>query len=183
MNPKYLLCSMLIVVATAGSMTTWGDEAAGTVSGTSFGAFTLNENGVTRKFNLSAADSQYEPSAWRPTPGDAVKVTYTATPNRRGTTVLAVGKAVLVKAGPDTVTALGSPVTVVITEAGRTGVLGKLPKGQVTRFGYQRTTERLPVGWQPAVGDKAIIVFQAQAGRGFNRFDIDRLIERIEKVP
>lgn len=180
MKLKTIAGLILIAGATAGAITVRGEEAAGLVTETGFGSFTLEEKGAARKFSLSAAESQYEPSTWRPTPGDAVKVTFATSQNKRGVTVLAVGKAVLVKAGPNTVATLESPVSVEITEVGRTGVKGKIPKGQIVRFGYQKTMQKVPAGWVPAVGEKATITFQVKTGRGFG---FDRLIDKMEKLP
>lgn len=178
MNLKHLIGSALIVIASAGNITALGEETAGMVSETGFGSFTLDEKGLSRKFSLSAATSQYEPAAWRPTPGDSVKVVFAATQNKRGATVLTVGKTMLVKAGPDTLVSLESPVSVEITEVGRTGIKGKIPKGQIVRFGYQRAMQKVPAGWVPVVGEKAILTFQTKVGRG-----VDRLIDKMEKTP
>jgi hypothetical protein len=178
MKLRYWIGSILIAIATAGSIPALGEEASGTISETGFGSFTLTEKGVSRKFNLPTTGAQYEPSIWRPTAGDAVTVTFEANQNKRGATVLAVKKMVLVKAGPDTVVNLESPVSVELTEVGRTGVKGKIPKGQIVRFAYQKTMQKVPAGWIPGVGEKVIITFQVKIGRG-----VDRLIEKMEKAP
>ena len=158
----------------------WADEVAGKVADTSFGAFMLDEAGTLKQFNLSARNTVYEPTTWRPTAGDEIRVTYTSIQNRRGATVLAVDTATLVKAGPHTLTDLASPVEVEITETGRSGIRGKIPSGQVVRFAYDRGVQRLPAGWVPVVGEKARVTFRVDAERGFT---VGYWAQSLEKQP
>lgn len=160
------------------TVTAVADEASGKVVDTGFGAFKLESGNETRQFNLSSSKSQYEPTTWRPTKEDSVKVVYTPTKGRKGE-VLAVDKVTLVKAGPDTVASLPSPVVVEITETGRSGIRAKLPSGQIIRLGYQRTTQRSPADWTPAVGDKAKIEGRVQPTLVFT---VTYLIDKIERV-
>lgn len=184
MNWKRLSVMAGIVLATIWSIPARGDEASGVITDTGFngGSFTIDDKGTTREFNLSSSKSQFEPTTWRPTKGDAVKLTFTTTQDRHGNPVLAVDKVTLVKAGPDTVAELKSPVSVEITEVGRSGVRAKIPSGQILRFGYSRGTKKLPAGWVPAVGEKASIDFHVEAGRAFNAFGISYEIDKIEKT-
>lgn len=159
-----------------------GDEATGTISDTGFGSYKIDDNGTTREFNLSRGKSVYEPTDWRPQKGDKVKITYSATTSKRGKTVLAVQTTTLVKAGPDTITGLTSPVTVTIVETGISGVKVKLPKGQIIKFDYKRGngTEKVPAGWVEAPGEKADITFQTQRNRWTD--NISYVADKIEKV-
>lgn len=145
----------------------WADEVVGKVADTGFGSFMLDDAGTLRQFNLSSRNTSYEPSAWRPTSGDEIRVAYTPTPSRRGATVLAVDQATLVKAGPHTLVELVSPVEVEITETGRSGIRGKIPSGQIVRFAYDRGVQRNPAGWVPVVGENARVTFRLDADRGF----------------
>lgn len=174
------VCGILLAVSSGVAL---ADEATGTIDDTSFGAFKINDKGTIRQFNMARGKSQYAPATWRPMKGDEVKVTYAIQKNRRGTPVLAVGTVTLVKAGPDTVTTLESPVTVTIVETGTTGVKAKLPKGQVVKFDYQRgkgATEKLPAGWVEAIGEKAVITFHVQANRWTD--SVGFVADKIEKV-
>lgn len=154
------------------------DETTGKVKDTGFGKFTLDEKGMTREFNLSSTKSQYEPASWRPTVQDTVKVAFTVNQGKRGT-VLAVDKVSLLKAGPNTVASIESPVTVELTEVGKTGVRAKLPSGQIAKLSFQRSTQRLPAGWIPAVGEKARIECHAQPTMVFT---VSFVIDKIERV-
>jgi hypothetical protein len=156
------------------------DEVAGKVADTSFGAFMLDDAGTLKQFNLSARNTVYEPTTWRPTAGDEIQVTYTPIQNRRGATVLAVDTAMLVKAGPHTLTDLASPIEVEITETGRSGIRGKIPSGQIVRFAYDRGVQRLPAGWVPVVGEKVRVTFRLDADRGFT---VGYWAQSLEKLP
>ena len=159
-----------------------GDEASGTISDTGFGSYKIDDNGTLREFNLSKGKSAYEPVNWRPQKGDKVKVTYNATTNKRGKTVLAVQTTTLLKAGPDTITDLTSPVTATIVETGVSGVKVKLPKGQILKFDYKRAngTEKVPAGWIEMPGEKVTITFQIQRNRWTD--NINYVADKIEKA-
>lgn len=174
-----LVCGLVLAL---GAIPALGDEATGTISETGFGSYKIDDNGTLREFNLSKGKSTYEPANWRPQKGDKVKVTYNAITNKRGKTVLAVQTTTLVKAGPDTITDLTSPVTVTIVETGVSGVKVKLPKGQVIKFDYKRAkgTEKVPAGWVEMPGEKATITFTVQRNRWTD--NINYVADKIEKV-
>ena len=96
--------------------------------------------------------------------------------------MLAVQKTTLVKAGPDTITNLESPVTATIVETGMSGIKVKLRRGQVVKFDYKRGdgTEKVPAGWVEAVGEKAIITFHVQPNRWTD--NINFVADKVEKV-
>ena len=175
---KFAVAALIAVMLIA--VPGWADEVAGKVADTSFGAFTLDDAGTLKQFNLSARNTVYEPTTWRPTAGDEIRVTYTPIQNRRGATVLAVDKAALVKAGANTLTDLASPVEVEITETGRSGIRGKIPGGQIVRFAYDRGVQRLPAGWVPVVGEKARVTFRQDGEHGFT---VGYWAQSIEKLP
>ena len=172
----FVVLMAVMVLAVPG----WADEVAGKVASTSFGAFMLDDAGTLKQFNLSARNSAYEPATWRPTAGDEIRVTYTSIQGRRGATVMAVDKAVLVKAGPQTITDLASPIDVEITETGRSGIRAKIPGGQIVRFGYDRGVQRTPAGWMPVVGEKARVTFRQDGERGFA---VGYWAQCLEKLP
>jgi len=178
MKTKVMVGLVCIACLALGRFAALGDEASGLVSEPGFGSFQLDEKGTARLFSLSSRSTAYEPADWRPAKGDEVTVTYT-TQTKRGKTLLVVDKLKLVKAGPNTIT-ISSPVTVEITEVGRTGVNAKIPTGQVIKFTYDRKTQKLPAGWVPAVGEKANIEFRTDVGLG--GFRIPRVIIKMEKV-
>jgi hypothetical protein len=178
-NLKTLAGCIFVVGMIAGNVAVLGDEATGIVADTGFGSFTMDEKGTIRQFNLSSANSQYEPGGWRPTPGDEITVTFTVVPGKRGGATLAVGKATLVKAGPSTV-AVTSPIVVEIVEIGKSGVNAKVPAGQVVKFTYQRSTQKIPVGWVPVIGNKAKL--DVHFDKGFGGFTVNYLIDKMEKV-
>lgn len=181
MKREIMVGLMGLMVAMAGSVRGLGDEAAGLIADTGFGSFKLDENGTLRQFNLSASKTQYEPNSWRPSKGDEVKVLFTTSQNRRGTTVLAVDKLIMVKPGPNTIVNLDNPVVVEIVETGASGVRAKLPKGQVIKFAFGRETKRSPVGWVITPGEKARISFQIKPNR-FSGASI-YAVDQIEKMP
>ncbi len=173
------VCGILLAISGG---TTLADDATGIISDTGFGSFSIDDKGTTRQFNLSRGKSQYEPGTWRPVKGDEVKLTYAAQKNRRGSVVLAVEKVTLVKAGPDTVSDLTSPVTVTIVETGVSGVKVKLPKGQVVKFDFKRgnETEKVPAGWVVSTGEKAVITFHTQVNRWTDT--VGFVADKVEKV-
>jgi hypothetical protein len=158
------------------------DEANGTITDTGFGSYKIDDNGTMREFNISRGKSVYEPVNWRPEKGDKVSITFSVTPNKRGKTVLAVQKTTLIKAGPNTIADLASPVTVTVVETGISGVKVKLPKGQIIKFDYKRgnATEKVPAGWVELPGEKAIITFQVQRNRWTD--NINYVADKVEKV-
>ena len=175
---KTIFVALIAVVALVA--TGWADEVVGKVTDTGFGSFMLDDAGTLRQFNLSSRNTAYEPTAWRPTSGDEIRVAFTPIQNRRGTTVLAVDQATLVKAGPHTLVDLASPVEVEITETGRSGIRGKIPSGQIVRFAYDRGVQRIPAGWVPVVGEKARVTFRLDAERGFT---VGYWAQNLEKLP
>lgn len=156
-------------------------EAVGLITDTGYGSFSLNEKGTVRQFSLSASNSRYEPAIWRPAKGDQVSVTFTPIPRKDGSVVLTVDKAALVKAGPDTVTDLKSPVVVDVVEVGRLGLTGKVATGQSLEFSFQHDMKRVPPGWVIAAGDKVSIDFKPTI-RPFS-FGITLAVVSIEKQP
>lgn len=174
-----LVCG--VCVAMGGSVLR-ADEASGKISETGFGSFQINDKGTLRQFNLARGKSQYEPATWRPLKGDDVTIIYTVKQTKRNTTVLAVEKVTLVKAGPDTITDLPSPVTATIVETGVSGVKAKLPKGQVVKFDYKRGggTQKVPAGWVEIPGEKVIITFHAQPNRWTD--NVNFVADKVEKV-
>ena len=175
---KTIFVALIAVVALVA--VGWADEVVGKVTDTGFGSFMLDDAGTLRQFNLSSRNTAYEPTAWRPTSGDEIRVAFTPIQNRRGTTVLAVDQATLVKAGPHTLVDLASPVEVEITETGRSGIRGKIPSGQIVRIAYDRGVQRIPAGWVPVVGEKARVTFRLDAERGFT---VGYWAQNLEKLP
>lgn len=165
----------------AGAVQGRADETEGTVAETGFHSLKLDEKGTLRLFNASVKKTQYEPNTWRPEVGDKVKVVYNVTKGRGGATVLEIVTSSLIKAGPNSVGDLKSPVTVTIVETGATGVKAKLPKGQILKFDYSRNkTEKVPPGWIEAAGDEAVITFHAQPNRFTGRVAL--VADKVEKT-
>ena len=159
------------------------NEAKGIVAEMGFGSLQLIQNGSNQTYNLSASKTAYEPATWRPTKGDELSLVFAVTTGRNGKTVNAVEKATLVKAGPDTVASIPNPVTVEITEVGRTGIKAKLPAGQIVRFATQRSTQYEPVGYKPAVGDKVTIAHTLASSLPlFGSHGVTYAIAKIEKT-
>jgi hypothetical protein len=155
------------------------DETSGKVTDTGFGTFKIDEKGTTRQFNLSTSKSHYEPASWRPTIQDQVKVVFTPNQGSKGT-VLAVDQVALLKAGPNTLASVESPVTGVVTEVGKSGIKAKLPSGQIVKFSFRRGMERIPAGWVPVAGEKARIESHPQPTMVFT---VSFVLDKIEKVP
>jgi len=154
-------------------------ETKGLIKDTGFGSFVLDEKGTARQFNLSASKSQYEPAVWRPAKGDQVSVVFTPIPKKDGNVVLAVDNVTLVKAGPDTVPDLKSPIVVEIVDTGRSGIKGKVPTGQIVEFSFERGSKRVPEGWVIAVGEKAKVEFKPSTH--MFSFNVSLAIVSIEK--
>ncbi len=156
-------------------------EAKGTVTDSGVGSFNLDEKGTVRQFNLSMSGSHYEPDVWRPAKGDQVSVVFTPIPKKDGNVVLSVDKVTLVKAGPDTVPDLKSPIVVEVVEVGHTGIKGKVSTGQIVKFSFKRDTKRIPAGWVIAAGESAKVDFKASP-HPFN-LGVGLDIVSIEKQP
>ena len=174
-----LVCGLGLILSATPARS---DEATGTITDTGFGSYKIDDSGTLREFNISKGKSVYEPVNWRPEKGDKVSISYSVTPNKRGKTVLAVQKTTLVKAGPNTIADLTSPVTAIVVETGISGVKVKLPKGQIIKFDYKRSnaTEKVPAGWVELPGEKAIITFQVQRNRWTD--NINYVADKVEKV-
>ena len=154
------------------------DEASGVITNTSFGAFQLNEKGTIRQFNLSKAHSVYVPDTWVPGEGDKVKVTFIVKQDKD--TVLEVQKVELEKIGPNNIPPMKSPITVEITETGRTGWKAKIPTGQIVKFESARKTVSVPAGLVLTPGQKAKIDFHPE--KAFFTFGLNYVADKVEKV-
>ncbi|MEI6564335.1 MAG: hypothetical protein WCO42_08550 [bacterium] len=181
MKPIKLLGILFGLSVAAGSYQVFGDETTGKVSDTGYYSFKLDEQGTIRQFNASVKKTKYEPETWRPEVGDEIKVVYGITKGRGGASVLEVETTTLVKAGPNNIGDVKSPVTATIVETGASGVKVKLPKGQIVKFEYSRSkTEKVPVGWVETAGDKAIITFHAQPNRFTGKVSL--AADKVEKT-
>lgn len=175
-----IVCLALFAVLTAG-VARAQEQASGKLTDVSIGKVTLGEGkDVARVFSLAFRTTQFEPTDWRPTKGDEVKLTYTTKEGRRGT-VLAVDKLTLVKAGPDTVVSLASPAQGEVTEKGRSAFQAKLAGGQFVKFSFSKKTEHIPKDWVPAVGDKVKVAFRTEPA--LIGFSLVYLADKVEKVP
>ncbi len=168
-----------VAFAALGAARGWGDNAKGLITDTGLGSFVLADAGTMRQFNLSSKNTVYAPATWRPTKGDSVSLTFTPLANKRGNTVLAVELATLVKAGPDTLVDLPSPVAAEILESGRRGIRARVAGGHVLRFAYGRGIQKMPVGWLPVAGEKTKISFRIEPGFGFG---LNYVADKIEKI-
>ena len=106
-------------------------------------------------------------------------MTFTPIPKKDGAIALTVDKVALIKAGPDTVPDLKSPVLVEVVDVGRMGLTGKVATGQTLEFSFQHDTKRAPAGWTIAVGDKAKVEFKPSI-RPFS-FGVTLVVVAIEK--
>lgn len=138
----------------------------GTISEMGFGKFILKESGgLDRVYLVGKSDTSYTPDDWRPAAGDQVEVAWFEKKAK-----LVASNVKLVKLGPNSVDPkqMVSPLKVIVTESGRSGIIAKI-KGtsKETRFAYARKrTEFEPVGWQPQVGEEVEVQFTAESGRG-----------------
>lgn len=166
-----LMCALLLPGAA------WADQAAGLVQACARGTFTLDQDGTLRLFHLSARQTMYEPTTWRPTIGDKVDVTFVVNKGQ-----LEVTQATLVEAGPSTIADLASPAVVTIVEKGKSGIIGQLESGHQVKFSSSRSTQWEPAGWLPMTGEKAVVEFQVVRERfGFGLlFDATRISKKTE---
>ena len=153
------------------------DQAAGKVQACARGTFTLDQDGTLRLFHLSARQTMYEPTTWRPTLGDQVDVTFVVNKGQ-----LEVTQAKLVEAGPSTIADLASPAVVTIVEKGKSGLVGQLDSGHQVKFSSSRNTQWEPAGWLPMTGEKAVVEFQTVRERfGFGvLYDATRIAKQTE---
>lgn len=168
-----LLCVLFLFI---GGLSAKGDETTGVITQSGRGMFQINEQGMTRQFNLSMRNSQYEPTSWRPTMGDEVLVEFAL--NSKG--ILEVLKSTLVKAGPRTILLPDNPVIVDIQGQVRGGIRAKIPSGQIVEFSSSRSTLIQPAGWVPKTGEKASIQYQARS-RPFS-FDVFYVLDSMERI-
>lgn len=138
----------------------------GTIADMGFGKFILKESGgLERVYLVGKGDTSYSPDDWRPAAGDQVQVTWFEKKSK-----LVASNVLLVRLGPNSIdpSQMVSPLRVIVTESGRSGIIAKL-KGtsKETRFAYARKrTQYEPVGWQPQVGEEVEVEFVAEPGRG-----------------
>ena len=166
-----LLCALVLPGAAR------ADQAAGKVQACARGTFTLDQDGTLRLFHLSARQTMYEPTTWRPTLGDQVDVTFVVNKGQ-----LEVTQATLVEAGPSTIADLASPAVVTIVEKGKSGLVGQLDSGHQVKFSSSRNTQWEPAGWLPMTGEKAVVEFQTVRERfGFGvLYDATRIAKQTE---
>jgi len=157
-----------------------GETAEGTVGSTGIGSFKLiDATGTAREFNLAKKTTKYEPAEWRPATGDKISVAYTEI-TKGNDKVLRVDTVTLTKAGPETVL-FTSPVEVVLTEVGKSGVRGKVgAEGKIVKFDRTRDTQLDPTGWVPAPGEKTKIEFQAKESTF--AFGVTYVITKMSKI-
>lgn len=169
----------LVALLAAAASTAGAEELAGKITETGHGKFKLSDSaGVERLLLLSMKGTSYEPATWRPTVGDRVKVQASTVETRSGPG-LAVDRATLVEAGPDTWMET-SPIEVEIQERGRSGIKAKAVKsGKPVRFDAGRETVWEPTGWAPAAGERARVTFHTVPSR-FG-FTVVHVADRIEK--
>lgn len=173
----------LVGIAMAGAAAAWSraDMATGTVYDVSRGAFKLQEGkDLIRQFYLSAKTSEYTPEYWRPVKGDKVTVAFTVSRNTKRATLVA-DTVTLVTPGPHTLVNIANPMTVEITEVGRSGIFARTPSKQIIRFATGRHTAWTPAGWIPMAGQKAVVTFKAE--KMFGGFGVNFVAEKIEKAP
>jgi hypothetical protein len=96
------------------------------------------------------------------------------------TSVLEVEKVELLKIGPNSIPPMTSPITVEITETGRSGWKAKLPTGQIVKFESGRKTVLTPAGLVLTPGQKAKIEFHAE--KAMFTFGITYFADKVEKV-
>ena len=180
MKTRVLLLGMVCgVCAAMAANSLQAEEASGMVTNTTHGAFQLQEKGVLRQFNLSRADSVYEPDTWYPACGDKVNVSFVTTPGVKSPT-LKVLKIKLVTPGPNTLTTLTSPATVEVVETGHLDFLAKMPTGQHVKFLTGRHTKSVPEGLVLTKGDKIRIEFRIE--KAFSGFGFNHSVDKIEKI-
>jgi hypothetical protein len=151
----------------------------GTIGEMGFGKFILKESGgLDRVYLIGKRDTRYTPEDWRPGAGDRVQVTWFEKKSK-----LVASNVKLVKLGPNSVDPkeMVSPMRVLVTESGRSGIFARL-KGtsKETRFAYARKrTEFEPVGWKPQAGEEVEVQFEVEPGRSGVSYVLTR-ITRIE---
>lgn len=151
----------------------------GTVEETGWGKFKIKDkDGTLRLFHVSKKSTTFSPEDWRPMKGDKVSVKF-STFQRRNATIAQIDSVKLVEAGPNT-PRMTSPVEVEIREVGRSGFRVKLlDSGKLVKFSRHRGTQMEPVGWTPAVGDKAKITFSFRTGM---MFGVTYIADKVEKI-
>ena len=180
MKTRVLLLGLVCGVCTAmAANSPKTEEASGLVTNTSHGAFQLQEQDVIRQFNLSRADSVYEPDTWYPASGDKVNVSFVTTSGVKSPT-LKVLKIQLVTPGPDTLTTLTSPAVVEVVEIGHLDFIARMPTGQHVKFLTGRHTKSVPEGLVLAKGEKIRIEFRVE--KAFSGFGFNHPVDKIEKI-
>lgn len=173
-----LVCGVVCAAMAADKPKT--EEASGMVTNTTHGAFQLQENDVLRQFNLSRADSVYEPATWYPACGDKVNVSFVTTSGVKSPT-LKVLKIKLVTPGPDTLTTpLTSPAVVEVVLTGHQDFIAKVPTGQHVKFLTGHRTKSVPEGLVLAKGEKIKIEFRTE--KAFSGFGFNHAVDKIEKI-
>lgn len=182
MLDRFRIAGLVWVMSVAFCISGRGEDAAGIVAKTGYGNFLLDDNGTLRQFLLSGGrdGSQFDPDSWRPARGDKVAVSFHLNENK-----LVVDQATLAEAGPLTPTGLASPIEVEIVKAGRSGVRVRIASGHTLLFLFDRELQRIPSGWMPLAGEKAIISYRVERGGPFGpgRFGVNYVAERLEKTP
>ena len=153
-------------------------STSGTVQEMGYGKISLAEQGgLTRTFLEGRRDTTYDPVNWRPEKGDQLEISYVQREQK-----LVAKRVHLTKIGPNNVDPadLVSPMTVTLTEVGKSGVIGTMAgKETRVRFATGRKTEYVPVGWKPQVGEKALVTFHSQPNN--LTFNVTLAVDKLER--
>ncbi|MFP5306905.1 MAG: hypothetical protein ACLGI7_13910 [Gammaproteobacteria bacterium] len=172
---KLLLVALLLAPLAALAQ---DSVSKGTIGEMGFGKFILKESGgLERVYLVGKGDTSYTPEDWRPAAGDQVQVTWFEKKSK-----LVASNVKLVKLGPNSVNPkdMVSPMRVLVTESGRSGIIAKL-KGtsKEVRFAYARKrTEFEPVGWKPQAGEEVEVQFEAEPGR----YGVSYVLTKITRI-
>jgi len=156
------------------------DTVTGLVKESGYSGIVLKAKGkkAAVKYN-TGRETIYSPDDYRPMKGDTVTISYYHKALRNGGEVLAVSSLTLVKKDPNR-KELKSPAIGIVREVGRKNIRFEFPKaGKTISMEMKRGMEKIPAGWNPAVGDKVKVTFDNVKARFGNRFI--KVISKIEK--
>ena len=156
------------------------ETVTGLVMESGFSGVVVRAEGGTAIKYYTGRETVYTPEDYRPLKGDTVTIASYAKASRSGEEIRAVSALTLVKKDLNR-KELSSPASGVIREVGRKGIRIDFPEvGQAVAMEMKRGMEKVPSGWEPAVGDKVTVQYERVKARFGNSFVM--VIDKLQKV-
>ena len=162
----WLGVALLLVALQVGPAGAEEMSVTGVVLESGFSGVVLKSQGKAAGVKYyTGRETRFSPQDYSPVKGDTVKLTYYPKTLRNGEEILAVATLTLVKMDPNR-KELSSPAVGTVVEIGRRNIRFDFPaSGEKLSMERKRGMEKVPGGWEPAVGDKVKVTYEKVRSR------------------